>query len=248
VSKYFAFVGTSDNERTTLVKNVGEYLTHKGFSVAIMKFMKTLESNQDQIAPKNGIYNNKICRMITKISPEGVNTIFFGKKQETQLFQHAEDNAEYILLDGIEIISDIPKAIVTDNAEIAEDINAYTIAIIGSHEKIRTHRLYKEPSEIPKLVENLALPPNPNLNCEKCGYPNCLAFRTMILKGKEDVSKCVTYESPVQIRVNEKEIPVVPFIQGLIESVITGMIHSLHIPDEEIKTVKIVIDRSEAKK
>lgn len=248
MSKYFAFVGTSGNERTTLVKNVGEYLTQKGFSVAIMKFVKTLESNQDQIAQKNGIYNQKICSMITRISPETVNTIFFGNKQEKQPFLLAEDSVDYILLDGIDTIPDIPRAIITDDAEIAEDLDTYTIAIIGSHEKIRTHRLYKESSEIPKLVENLALPPNPNLNCEKCGYPNCIAFRTMILKGKEDVSNCVTYESPVQIRVNDKDVPVVPFIQGLIESVIIGMIHSLHIPDEEIKTIRIAIDRSKTKK
>ena len=47
---------------------------------------------------------------------------------------------------------------------------------------------------------------------------------------------------PVQICVNDKDIALVPFVQRLIESVITGMVRSLRIPDEEIRTIRITIE------
>ncbi len=241
VARYFAFVEGSDRERAIILKIVNTYLTKKGHSVAIIKRVQDLELFQEITTQKIMGYEDLKSKLVAYVSPEVSNAVLIGPDQETRIFQWAEDTTDYILLDGFENLPDTPKAMILGKNEPGEHIGVDTIAVIGTHEKTRMHPLYKTESELPALVETLALPPNRNLNCEKCGYPNCKAFRSMVLKGKAAISDCVTYDSPVRLCVNNKDIALVPFVQRLIESIVTGMVHTLQIPDEEISTIQIAV-------
>ena len=246
MSRYFAFVGAADRARVKMVKTISAYLSKKGNSVAIIKRVKDMEPFKEIITQRDRDYDDLSGNLVAFISPEGSKAVLLGEDQEPRIFQLAEDTADYILLDGFENLLDTPKVVILDANEPEEHMGVDTIALIGTHAKTRAHSLYKTESELPALVENLALPPNRNLNCGKCGFPNCKAFRAMVLKGEATVSACVAHKSPVRLCVNDKDIALVPFIQRLIESVITGMVRSLQIPDEEIKTIRIAIEQPNA--
>lgn len=243
VARYFAFVEGSDRDRAIILKKVNTYLTKKGHSVAIIKHVKDLELFQEIPTQKIMGYEDLTSKLVAYVSPEVSNTVHYGPDQEAWIFQLAEDTTDYILLDGFENLPDTPKAMILGTNEPGEQIGFDTVAVIGTHEKAQMHPLYKTESELPALVETLALPPNHNLNCGKCGFPNCNAFRAMVLKGKAGISDCVTYGSPIRLCVNDKDIALVPFVQKLIESIVTGMVHTLQIPDEEIRTIQIAIKR-----
>ncbi|MFQ6126301.1 MAG: (Fe-S)-binding protein [Candidatus Heimdallarchaeota archaeon] len=243
VARYFAFVEGSDCDRAIIIKKVNTYLTKKGHSVAIIKHVKDLELFQEISTQKIMGYEDLKSKLIAYVSPEVSNAVHYGPDQEALIFQLAEDTTDYILLDGFENLPDTPKAMILGTKEPGEYRGFDTVAVIGTHEKARIHPLYKTESELPTLVETLALPPNHNLNCGKCGFPNCKAFRAMVLKGKKGISDCVTYGSPVRLCVNDKNIALVPFIQRLIDSIVTGMVHTLQIPDEAIRTIQITIKK-----
>lgn len=244
VARYFAFIEGSDRERAIILKKVNTYLTKKGHSVAIIKRVQDLELFQEITTQKIMGYENLTSKLVAYVSPEVSNAVLLGPEQEARIFQWAEDSTDYILLDGFENLPDTPKVMILGINEPEEHIGIDTVAVIGTHEKTRMHPLYKTETELPALVESLALPPNRNLNCGKCGFPNCNAFRAMVLKGKAAISDCVTYGSPVRLCVNNKDIALVPFVQRLIESIVTGMVHTLQIPEEEIRTIQITVKKS----
>lgn len=242
MSRYFAFVSSVDRVKAKAIKSVNSYLSKKGHSVAIIKRIKDLKVFKNQIT-REDIEFDELPSELVYISPDGSKVTLIGDNHDPRIFQWIEYTADYILLDGFDTLPDIPKVIILDANEPSKYKDEETVAVIGTHEKTRMHPLYKTITELPELVETLALPPNRELNCGKCGYPNCKAFRAMVLKGKANVSDCVTYKSPVQIYVNEAQIALVPFTQRLIESVITEMVRSLHLPDEGIKTIRVVIKK-----
>lgn len=243
MARYFTFVEGSDRDRAIILKIVNTYLTKKGYSVAIIKRVQDLDLLPETTTQKIMGYKDLTSKLVAYVSPEVSNAVLLGPDQEARIFQWAEDITDYILLDDFENLPDTPKAIILGKNEPGKHIGVDTVAVIGTHEKVRIHPLYKTESELPALVETLALPPNHNLNCEKCGFPNCKAFRTMVLKGKAVISDCVTYGSPVRLCVNDKDIALVPFVQRLIESIVTGMVHTLQIPDEEIRTIQIAVKK-----
>jgi len=243
MSRYFAFVGKAAHAKAEVMKTVSAYLSKKGKSVVILKHIKDTEVFKKLIPQEYTELEELHTELRAYISPDGTKAVLLGENQEARIFGWAEDTADYILLDNFDTLPDVPKAIILDADEPSDYKDGETVAVLGTHEKTRIHPLYKTQTELPGLVETLALPPNRELNCGKCGYPNCKAFRAMVLKGKATVSDCVTYKSPVIICVNENQIALVPFIQRLIESVITEMVRSLQIPDEEIKTIRVVIEK-----
>ena len=196
VSRYFAFVGTADQDRIMILKTISAYLTKKGHSVAIIKQIPNLELFKE--SQKRIGYEYFTGKLVAYVSPEGSDLALFGKDHESQIFQLAEDTADYILLDGFDNFPDTPKVVILGATVPGENMGSDIVAVIGTHDKTLTHPLYKTESELPTLVETLALPPNPNLNCEKCGFPNCKAFRAMVLKGKTAVNGATVHRSPGQ--------------------------------------------------
>ncbi len=63
------------------------------------------------------------------------------------------------------------------------------------------------------------------LNCGKCGVDTCQEYVKDILKGVD--RKCVLWDSRLRIIVDGREIPLVPFIEKLYDSVIRSLINNL---------------------
>ena len=67
----------------------------------------------------------------------------------------------------------------------------------------------------------------PSLNCGHCGYESCFELAREIVKGGEDIDKCVSLNPPVSVTIGGKSFPLNPFTADLIKKVTIAMISSL---------------------
>ncbi len=75
------------------------------------------------------------------------------------------------------------------------------------------------------------------LNCGKCGVDTCQQYVEDILNGTD--RKCVLWDSRLRIVVDGREIPLVPFIEKLYDSVIRSLIDNLKGVSKDYQSVNI---------
>ena len=115
-------------------------------------------------------------------------------------------------------------------------MNGRTIAVSGViSESLKTYRdlpVINGMTEIEKLVdliEEKTPERMPNYSadcCSACGT-DCRGLTERILKGTGSLSECILKGQDVQLYVNGKEIPMVPFVKSMVRSVSKAMIGEL---------------------
>ncbi len=81
------------------------------------------------------------------------------------------------------------------------------------------------------------------LNCGKCGVDTCKEYVDDILSGS--TRECVLWKSKLRIVVDGKEVPLVPFIENLYDSVIRSLIKNLKGVGDTFSSVEIYLGRED---
>ena len=124
-------------------------------------------------------------------------------------------NTEYVIFEGN---PDFPMPKVYFGGK--EKIDELTVAIAGKDFDPENEE------ELIGIVSNSSLPPIPNLNCGLCGA-TCKDIVKEEIEGKKGYSKCVILRSFLKVRLRGKEVPLMPFIQGMIRDSLIGMFKHL---------------------
>ncbi|MCX8184464.1 MAG: molybdopterin-guanine dinucleotide biosynthesis protein MobB [Sulfolobales archaeon] len=146
--------------------------------------------------------------------------------------------------------------VVTDNLEDAVRlVKKNTVAIVVSSEvySLEQHSmggavvLYSNQiDELTGLIVRRALSyitsQLPGLNCGICGVDRCEALAARILRG-ERVSCPVALG--VKLVVNEREVPLNPFVRNVVKSVVEGLLNSLKGVPKDIRHITVEISYSE---
>jgi Na+-translocating ferredoxin:NAD+ oxidoreductase RNF subunit RnfB len=79
---------------------------------------------------------------------------------------------------------------------------------------------------VSKILDSL-----PGLDCKKCGYSSCEKMAVAVYKGEAKFSDCVVLSVrsrlKTEIRVNDAEVPIQPFVSEIIRKSVLGMVSSL---------------------
>lgn len=67
----------------------------------------------------------------------------------------------------------------------------------------------------------------PGLDCGHCGCATCYAFAREVVSGKRAAGECVSLKPMLRIRFGSFEMPMNPFISGIAEKTIRGMLSAL---------------------
>ena len=124
-------------------------------------------------------------------------------------------NTEYVIFEGN---PDFPMPKVYFGGK--EKMDELTVAVAGEDFDPENEE------ELVNIVINLSLPPIPNLDCGLCGA-TCKDIVKEEIEGKNGYSKCVILRSFLKVKLREKEIPLMPFIQGMIRDSLIGMLKHL---------------------
>ncbi len=62
--------------------------------------------------------------------------------------------------------------------------------------------------------------------CKACGH-SCRELCALILKGKKRRQDCIISQSDIKLKINDKEINMVPFVQKILKNAILGVVSEL---------------------
>jgi len=82
------------------------------------------------------------------------------------------------------------------------------------------------------------------LNCKKCGFKNCSEFVQAKIHGDAVDIDCKTDSTEVLLRINDKAIPLNPFVRDFVRDTVEGMVKSLKTSEfgvEDFEKIELLI-------
>jgi molybdopterin-guanine dinucleotide biosynthesis protein B len=244
-------VGFRKSGKTTIVEGIVRELAKKGYSVATAKHISQKGFSMD--LKGKDTWRHSVAGANPVIGVSNVETSVLIKDGINQ-FSLSDllgfvSKADIIVLEGFSqiVLSDehVGKIFCVRNtdeyADFKEKTQGETIAFCslkplgGSILKIEEdlRLLIKQvltyvdkELRISKILDCL-----PGLDCKKCGYSSCEKMASAVYEGEAKISDCVVLnvrsELKTEIRVNDDEVPIQPFVSEIIRNSVLGMVSSL---------------------
>jgi molybdopterin-guanine dinucleotide biosynthesis protein B len=189
-----------------------------------------------------------------KVNPEKtlfkstIDTTFFINKEQSlrealKTFSHGLD---IILIEGFkENLEGIPQLVLLNKENQEKKFCDGFTAIISSipefsiKSKDEKYIIFEE---LTKQILNVALPLFPEINCKHCGFSTCNELVQAIIRGQKSISDCEVFQdeiSNVVLKIDDKIVPCKPFVQEVFKNVMSGILMSLKIEDQDYSQVDI---------
>ncbi|KYO67803.1 hypothetical protein [Thermovenabulum gondwanense] len=205
-------------EREDFINKIGNELASRGYSVGLLKEDKSLKGQFEKF------------KMVGYFKDGRVELIFKESNLEDVMNYY---NCDYLILENLQ--GAFPE-IVCFNEEIKKvELSSKTIAAVT----IKTEKKFmgnipvlslEEIRNITDLIVERVFEKLPALfggGCGKCGE-DCNKMAEKIISGKADRNFCKREgEGKIKILVDNKDIPLVPFVEDLFYSVIRSMLLNL---------------------
>lgn len=267
-----AVIGSSKSGKTATIEQLTEELVKRGYKVGTIKHIPKPKFTID--TPKKDTWRHAKAgaTVVISMAPQEIATIRKGDKTKfgfndlQNLIKEGE--VDVIIAEGfkglVKADEQIPKIIVLDTKNEATDTlkeSKNVLATVGftsqtlpSFEKIPYLKAPDKIKELANLVESQLKPQLklrdwlqklPGLDCGFCGFNSCLEHAKAIAEGKSTIEKCGALKGKiVTIKIDEKTIPINPFVQDVARSIVLGFVSILK--DTKIKgdeTIHITIKR-----
>ncbi|MHA1126164.1 MAG: molybdopterin-guanine dinucleotide biosynthesis protein B [Candidatus Heimdallarchaeota archaeon] len=254
VTKYLGITGPKKSGKTTTIETIIPKLIEKGYKVGTVK-----------IAFKDvSIDVNKEHYDVVRLRQKKPHKTLFKSKIETVIFVNEEKTLrqalkefglglDFVLLEGFkEDLVGFPQIVLLkekdQEKEFTDDFTA-RISSIPEFSIVSKDPRFVAFEKINEIIEQVALPLFPKLDCEHCGYKTCLDLTKDVIAGKKTVNDCyivATEDSNLVLSVNDKVVPCNPFVQDIIRNVLLGFLKTLKVEEQGIKDVEIKMSFSQA--
>lgn len=259
--QFIAVVGGKHSGKTTIVEKIVPVLKTRGYRVATIKEMVSIQMIDSPEAAKDTWRHSKAGAEIVVALPKAETVLFLKKKLNLNEIVPFLADTNFVVLEGFDKEKVFPKIIVAKTADEAmtfQDGLAVAITGIISESNTETKAAVKigipiinantDAEKLADIAEKSAFTMLPNLagcaSCHptgECGYVNCYEYAKAIVSEKTKARNCpLDFKDNLLIEVNGVRLPLKDFPQTIIKNALLGMMSSLH-GAEEIKTLKIEI-------
>jgi len=227
--KVFSVLGKPIETQVTIEKIIHE-LRRRNYSVGLIKdnsqtaYKRTAESN----SPKDKA-------QIISFVDDHKTDISYAKRVSINELLRIYDQ-DFVILDGIKDYN-VPRIIAASKQEDIPDFwDERTFAIsdtidksLSESEDLPVFNIQNNISELVDLVEDMVFEPLPDFPTQCCGVcgSSCQKLCADILKGHAKRSDCPLEQNKVTLKINEKEIPMVPFVQRILQNAVIGVVSEL---------------------
>lgn len=234
--------GYKKSGKTRVVENLVKELKKRGHRVGTIKHVPQEGFTIDQPETDTWRHAQAGAEKIVLISPDEIATL---EKKEMNLEEALSklENLDFVIIEGFRDAENLPKIMVPrDSEEVSELDDEFTVGFVGQGSNKPVFDS-EEVTAIADFVEQEAIPPVGGLDCGDCGYDSCREFVLAVIDGKAPKDGCTAYSGKVSLTVDGKEVPLKPFVTGLIEKTISGMVSSLK--DTEGERIEIEVRKDE---
>lgn len=233
--KVFSVIGISKSGKTTTIENIIKELRKRSYSVGSVK---EIHYEKFKIDPEGtNTHRHKVAgsELVTARGYYETDILFQEKLSVNEILNFY--NHDYVILEGVRDTC-APKIVTAHTVEGIEDrLDETTFAISGrisnSLEDYKGIPVINSITNVEKLVDLIEekvfdmLPDADEKCCQECGY-TCTELCSLILKNKAKRGDCVLTEQNVILKINDKEITMVPFVQNILKNAVLAVAKELH--------------------
>lgn len=246
--KVLTITGLTGTGKTTTIENIIKELCKRGYSVGSVKEIHFDQFRIDTEGKNTYRHRQAGATTVTARSHHETDIMYSGHMPIYDLLAHYKE--DFVVLEGVR------DAVVPEIALCKEDeepkISPLTFAISGKYANNHKGCLGDLPiinalENIEKLVDLILekVPPlmyDMDSECCSCCGTDCRGLLGKILKGEKKYSDCVLSSSSVSLKINNKEIPIVPFVETILKNVIKGVVSELKGYDKGAEIEIIIKD------
>jgi molybdopterin-guanine dinucleotide biosynthesis protein B len=225
VKKVVGIVGYRNSGKTTLTRALAQELTGRGHTVAVLKHT----SHQIDLAEKDTATLLEAADQVAIASREMTGVFWRRAMSLEDALAYLE--TEFVLIEGFKGEKTYPKIACLRGEENDGDLlDGLVIGVVGPIGQVK-------PLDIPSfarddvvalaaLVESAAFK-LPNLDCKGCGHETCYEMAREIAAGTGSIEACVSLQPAVEVTIDGQPMALNPFISGIVESTVLGLLASL---------------------
>ncbi len=239
--KAIAVIGYHHTGKTTAVCTLISALTQKGYSVSSIKDIHAESYRADTEGSNSFKHAAAGSEAVWARGLKDNALIIPGRIELPQMLTHL--SSDYLIIEGMKT-APVPKIVCAETeSQLDELIDETCIGISGliadrleSYKGLPVFCLQKNMDAFVSKVLDRAFPILPASDpdcCSACGK-DCYSMACDIVQGRSQRSDCVQDSaSELLLKVNGKEITIVPFVQKLLRDSILSFVHNLKGVDKD---------------
>ncbi|WP_019226948.1 molybdopterin-guanine dinucleotide biosynthesis protein B [Sedimentibacter sp. B4] len=223
--KVFSIIGISKSGKTTTIENIIKELIKRNYSVGTVKEIHSHNFKMDVDGTNTHRHKNAGSTLITARGANETDVLFQRKLNLNEILDFYSH--DYVILEGVRGTW-VPTIVTAHDVQGIEDrISETTFAISGvisgdlsEYNEIPAINSISEIEKLVDLIEEKVFDRLPDMKdecCMKCGH-TCKELSSLILKGEKSRYDCVLSEQKVILKINGKEITMVPFVQKILKN------------------------------
>jgi len=234
--KALAVIGYHHSGKTTTVIALVTALRARGYSVATIKDIHSEKYRADTPGKNSALHIE--AGSIQTIARGLYDTAIIYPKQLNLSEMITHINADFLIIEGMKDAA-VPKIVCgSEPAQLDELIDDTCIGISSLNAKQRISHLnlpvFNLPEEKDQLCERVLssafeiLPLAEEECCSRCGG-SCFDMAGNIVQGRKERSDCVLdHQNRLMLKVDGKEVVIVPFVQNILKDTIQAIVNNLH--------------------
>lgn len=231
--KAFAVTGLTGSGKTSIIENIIKELVSRGFTVGSVKEIHFDGFRLDDEGKNTWRHRQAGSDTVTARSRYETDILYRGHLPVYDVLSHYDQ--DYVVLEGVR------DAVVPEIAAAAEDdeprICPLTFVVSGRFANTHSGKYRNLPiinglTDTAKLVDMIIektpvlMPDVDPACCSLCGT-DCRGFLAKCLKGEADINDCVLKHSRISLKIDGKEVAMVPFVESLLKNEVMGVVKEL---------------------
>lgn len=233
--KILGVAGTKNTGKTTLVTLIVGELVKRGYRVGTVK-----HTHHDlDLEGKDTWKHRKAGAELVVGTGEHTTTFIVNEKMDLEkILKNIKFlmDLDYVVIEGFKF-AHYPKVSTT---EVKDEYTIENVDVFNFNDK--------DLGPLVDLVEERTYGLISNADCGNCGYENCMDMAQNIIKGETSEEQCKMKKfNEVELFVQDKNVPLNPFVQDILKKGILGMLSTLKTDEDGIQGKLELVIRNEPK-
>ncbi len=233
--KAFTVYGSTKTGKTTVVTSLIKDLVDRRYKVGSIKNIHSSKFSLETLGSNTHKHQSSGASPVTAWGLNETGILYPTRESFLNIISHYD--SDFLVCEGV-LDYNLPKIITAENTLDLED--RWVDGIFAISGKVATHlgdsyrgvpvvNVLENPTKLCDLVIEKVFPLLPDVDpkcCSFCGY-SCSMLRDRILRGDSKRSDCMDHQSSIELRIGNKLIPMVPFVQKILLNTCLGVISTL---------------------
>jgi molybdopterin-guanine dinucleotide biosynthesis protein B len=232
--KVFNVIGFSKTGKTTTIEEIIKELKKRNYSVGSIKDIHFEEFAIDTPGTNTDRHKKAGSELVTARGLFETDVLF---QRQLDIYQIAKFyDFDFLVIEGYSA-SNTPKILTGatyDDLDNKVDDSIFLISgkiaeNIDEYKGIRAISALDDIEKIVDIIEERTFKLLPDFDpdcCTACGY-SCRQLLVAILKGESTRDDCIIDSSKIKLTIDDKEIPMVPFVQKILQNTVEAVVKEL---------------------